>query len=274
MTVDPDAFNAFEAAGWEKRAGGYHSFFAPITTRVIETLLDAAEVERGTRVLDVATGPGYVAAACAARGAAVVGVDVADEMVALAGRLNPGLDFRQGDAEHLPFDDRSFEAVVANFLILHLGRPEQAAAEFARVLEPGGHVALSLWDVPERARLFAVFLDAIAEAGATAPPGVPAGPPFFRFSDEEELTRLLGDAGLTDVAVRTVSFTHRLADADELWDGFLEGTVRTRVLVLGQPPETQARIRGAFDELVREYADDGGVELPVSVKVASGRGPG
>jgi protein-L-isoaspartate O-methyltransferase len=79
--IDPDAFNAFEAAGWEARANEYHDFAAGLTTRVREPLLDAAEVDGGKRVLDVGTGPGYAAARCAARGARVVGVDVAAEMV-------------------------------------------------------------------------------------------------------------------------------------------------------------------------------------------------
>jgi SAM-dependent methyltransferase len=269
--VDPDAFNAFEAAGWEQQADGYHRFFGPITTRMIEPLLDVASVGRGTRVLDVASGPGYVAAACVARGAVVTGLDVAQDMVALARRLQPQLDFVQGDAEALPFDDGSFDAVVGNFVVLHLGRPEQAAAGFARVLAPGGTLALSAWDVPERARLFGVFLDAVAEAGAEPPGHVPEGPPFFRFSEDDEFARLLGDAGLRDVEVRTIRFTHSVASADELWHGLLDGTVRTRALVLGQPMATQARIRAAFDRVVGEYAADGGLELPVSMKLASGR---
>jgi predicted ATPase len=84
---------------------------------------------------------------------------------------------------------------------------------------------------------------------------------------------LLNDAGLSGVAVRTVSFTHRSGSGDELWDGLLGGTVRMRALVHAQPGEVQARIRAAFDRLVRPYADSGGLELPVSVKLASGRKP-
>jgi len=119
-----------EAAGWEGRAVG-----------------------PGARVLDVATGPGYVAARAAARGAAAVGVDIAAAMVSLAARRHPELEFRQGDAEALPFADASFDAVLGNFVMLHLGRPEQAAAEFARVLAPGGRLALTVWDLPQRSRL-------------------------------------------------------------------------------------------------------------------------
>ncbi len=273
-SIDPDAFNAFEAAGWEQRAAGYHDFFGPITTRVIDQLLDAAEVERGMRVLDAASGPGYVAAACAERGADVVGVDVTAEMVSLARTLCPGLEFRQADAEQLPFVDGSFDAVIANFLILHVGRPEQVAAGLARVLRPGAKLALSTWDVPERARLLGVLVEAVAEAGGQPTTDVPPGPPIFRFADEGEFARLVDGVGLRDVDVRTVAFTHRSSSSEELWNGLIGGTVRTRALVLAQPEGTQAHIRAAFDRLVRPYATDGGLEIPVSVKLASGRKPG
>ena len=103
--IDPDAFNAFEAAGWEERATGYHRAFGPLTSRVIGPLLDAAEVGPGRRMLDVCTGPGYVAAAGAARGATVVGLDVAHEMVALARSLHHDVTFVQGDGERLRFAD-------------------------------------------------------------------------------------------------------------------------------------------------------------------------
>lgn len=269
--IDADGFNRFEAAAWEQRADGYHRFFAPITTRVIEPLLDDAEVERGTRVLDAASGPGYVAAACVVRGADVVGVDVAPEMVSLARRLRPEIEFRQADAEQLPFADSSFDAAVANFLVPHVGRPEQVAAELARVLRVEGKLALSMWDVPERARLLGVLVDAATEVGAQLPADIPAGPPFFRFSEEDEFVRLLRGAGLSDVDVQTVAFTHRVASGDELWAGLMDGTVRIRALVLAQSQAVQAQIRAAFERLVRPYRANGTVEMPVSVHLASGR---
>jgi SAM-dependent methyltransferase len=268
--IDTEAFNAFEAAGWNKVAAGYHEFFESITSRVADALLDAAGVGRDTTVLDVATGPGYVAGLAASRHAAVVGLDASSEMVALAGSFHPEIDFRQGDAEQLPFADGSFDAAVGNFVVLHLGRPEQAAAEFTRVLAPGGRLALSMWGPPEKTRLLGVFVEAVAQAGATAPDVVPAGPPFFRFSDERELVGLLGDAGLHDIDVRTVDFVHRLAGPNELWEGVLRGSVRTRPLILAQTPEMQQRIRAEFDELVRPYLAPDGLEVPVSVKIASG----
>jgi hypothetical protein len=109
------------------------------------------------------------------------------------------------------------------------------------------------------------------EAGATFPADLPEGPPFFRFADEAEFAGLLRDAGLRDVEVRTITVTHRLSSADEYWDGMVQATVRTGALVFGQLDEVQARIRSVFDRLVRGYEVNGGVEIPISAKVASGR---
>jgi SAM-dependent methyltransferase len=265
---DPDAFNAAEAAGWDERANTYQRALLPVTRLITEPLLEAAAVGPGMRVLDVGSGPGDVAAAAAARGATVVGVDVANAMVALAQSRHPHVEFVYGDAERLQFADHSFDAVVANFAIPHLGRPEQAAAEFARVLSPGGKVALSTWDVPAASRLPGAFFDAIGEVGAAPPPDLPTGPPFFRFADDAEFTRLLSDAGLVDVVVSTVAFTYHYAG--DLFDCLIDGTVRARWLVFGQPEETQARIRAALARITAGYASDNGLDLPISVKVASG----
>jgi SAM-dependent methyltransferase len=271
--IDSDAFNAFEAAGWEARAESYHRHLGAMTAPVIEPLLDAAGVASGSRVLDVATGPGYAAAACAVRGASVVGVDIAGAMVAIARRLRPELEFRQADAARLPFRDGEFDAVIANFLVPHVGRPERVAAELARVLAPGGRLALSTWDLPSRGRLVGVLADAVHQAGAAPPADLPPGPPLFRFADEAEFSRLLAGAGLEEVEVRTVTYRQRVASAEQLWEAFLHGAVRIGAMVRGQPEPVRARIRAAFDRLVDEHASDGGAELPVSVKLAAGRKP-
>jgi SAM-dependent methyltransferase len=271
--IDADAFNAFEAAGWERQAAGYEEVFGQITAHSIDPLLDAAKVGRGERVLDVATGPGDVAARAVERGAEVVGVDVADAMVALAHKRHPDVEFHQADAEALPFADASFNAVVANFLILHLGRPERAAIEFSRVLVPGGRLALTAWDLPDRARFLGVFLDAVAAAGATPPADIPQGPDFFRFSHQDEFAGLLRGAALEHVEVQTLAFTHSVVSASQLWDGLLGGTVRTSALILRQPSETRDRIRAEFERLVSTYQDGDRLELPVSVKLATGQKP-
>jgi hypothetical protein len=132
---------------------------------------------------------------------------------------------------------------------------------------------LTVWDLPERARFLGVFLDAVAAAGAAPPRELPVGPPFFRFSDDEEFVRLLRDQDLERVQTRTISFVHVESSAAELWRRFLGGTVRTRALILGQTDDMQRQIRAAFERLVQEFEIGDRLELPVSVKLASARKP-
>ena len=242
----------------------------PGDARVAEPLLEAVGAGTGTRVLDVATGPGYVAARAAERGAEVVGLDFSETMLSFARSRAPDVEFVQGDATALPFEDATFDAVTVAFLLLHLGTPERAVGEAARVLRPGGRAAFSVWDAPARGRWIGVFFEAFTAAGAAPPAGVPAGPSFFRFADEAQFTDLLEGAGLAEVAVSTVEFDLHLEDGDELWDGLIEGSVRVRPLILGQSDELQRQIRVRYDALLEPYRGEQGFDVPVSVKLAVG----
>jgi SAM-dependent methyltransferase len=274
MASGADEFKAFEAAGWSRRASTYGRVTGAITARFVDSLLDAARVGAGTRVLDVATGPGHVAAAAAARGAEPVGVDIAEGMLAVARRDYPHLDFRPGDAEALPFAHSSFDAVVGAFVLNHLARPEVAAAELVRVLAPGGRLALSVWDVPERMRFIGLVRDAVDRSGEAPSAEPAAGPDPFRFADDAQLRALLDDAGLEDVAVETVAIRHRVqGDAMALWEGVLAGSVRSSAAVEALSPAARQRARAAFAELVEPHRVEGGHELPAVAKIGSGRRP-
>src|SRR6185369_9441125 len=126
MILEPEKFRAFGHGGWEEIPAGYHTAFGGLTTQAIEPLLDAVRIKKGMKLLDIASGPGYVAAAAAKRGALVAAVDFSAAMTAQAKQLHPGIDFREGDAEDLPFGAKLFDAAVMNFGILHLGQPEKA----------------------------------------------------------------------------------------------------------------------------------------------------
>jgi SAM-dependent methyltransferase len=272
--MDTEAFRDFERAAHDRVAGGYHDFFEPVTRGTIATLLDAAGARAGSRVLDVATGPGAVAAAAAARGASmVVGVDLSPKMVTLASSLHTGVEFREADAEALPFDAGAFDSVVCNFGIGHFPRPERALSEILRVLARGGRAAVSWWDLPARNRINGVFFEAVSRAGAALPSGLPEGPAVFRFSEEAELIAVLRAAGADDVTAREVEWTHDVSSAEAWWQGGLGSLARASASILGQAPVTQREIRAAFDQLVAQYAVEGGLRAPCVAKVASGRKP-
>ena len=265
----PDAFKAFEHEGWERVALPYRDAFSSLTTQSIDPLLDVVAAGPGIRLLDVACGPGDAAAATALRGAEATGMDFAAAMVEQAARLHQRVAFRTGDAETLPFDDASFDAVVINFGVLHFSRPDQAIAEAHRVLRPGGRFAFTVWAPPEKCVGFAIVLNAIEAHGRMDVP-LPEGPPFFRFADHDECRRVLVSTGFTSPAVRELPMRWRLPRPDALLDAFLEGGVRTRGLLRAQTPEALAAIRTAARDEAGRHAREGGVEFPMPAVLASG----
>jgi ubiquinone/menaquinone biosynthesis C-methylase UbiE len=266
------SFKEFETAGWSEagRADAYDRVVGRVTARATEPLLDAARVGPGTRLLDVATGPGHVAGAAAARGAEAVGGDISEEMLARSRHLYPRVRFRRADAESLPFEDGAFDAVVAAFLLHHVPSPERVVGELARVAR---RVAVAQWDVSSRARLLGLITDAIAATGVEPLVGRAVGPSRERLAADEELRRLLEGAGLFDVELSTVAFEQRLAGTDELWQGVLGGSVNTRAIVLAQPLVIQERIRAALEHLVEPHHREDGIDVPVSIRIASAGRP-
>ena len=254
-------FREFEHAGWEKLPQRYHDAFASLTSQAIEPLLDAVSVKTGATLLDVATGPGYVAAAASARGAEVTGLDFAAAMVAEASKRYPEVKFQEGDAEKLSFPDASFDAVTMNFGLLHLARPDRALAEACRVLRAGGKFGFTVWAKPEEARAFGIVLGAIQKHGNMNAP-LPSGPPFFRFSEEAECRRSLLEAGFTAPRFQKIPQTWRLESPQALWDFMLGSTVRTGALLRAQTPQALAAIRAEVVAAAKS-------ELPMPAVLAS-----
>ena len=267
--IDPDSFRQFEHSGWQKIPQRYHQAFGELTTQSIEPLLDAAAVKRGTKVIDIATGPGYVAAAATRRGATVIGVDFSTMMIAEAKRRSPDIEFREGDAEQLPLGNDLFEAAVVNFGILHLGRPDQALAEACRVLRPGGRFGFTVWAKPEKAVGFGIVLGAIAKHGNLNVP-LPEGPPFFRFSEPDECMRSLLAAGFESPKVVKVAQVWQLPSVDSLFEVMKDSTVRTAGLLRAQKPEMLEQIRLAIRDKSKHYQKGDAVGLSMPAILASG----
>jgi len=267
--MDSAAFHAFEQSGWERASRHYEEAFVALTSQIAGPLLDAAEVSSGTRVLDVATGPGPIAAAAASRGADVIGLDFSTAMIAEAKRRHPAIAFREGDAEALPFDASSVDAVVMNFGLLHLARPDIAIVEAYRVLRRGGRYALTVWAPPEQAIGFGLVLAAVREFGNPDVP-LPEGPPFFQFSDHAEFRRTLEHAGFSDVEVQTLPLTWRLSSPEAVFEAISRGGVRTAAVLRAQTPAALDAIRAAVRRGVERFEADDAFLVPMPAVLASG----
>jgi SAM-dependent methyltransferase len=268
---DAEAFDAYESAGWEAVAAVYDEHWSALTSQVVDPLLDAAGVERGMRVLDVGTGSGDAAARAAERGAEATGVDVAAAMVDLAAQRHSAPTYLQASASRLPFGDESFDAAVGNIVIQHIGEPERAARELARVLVPGGRIALSTWDAPERSPFFSALLGAVSDAEIPSPSEVPPGPSFFQFAEDEAFRTLLAGASFAGVDIGAITVDLALRSADEVIAALAEGTVRTGALVRAADDMQRRRVRESLETRLEPWRRGGSYVVPASIKIASGR---
>lgn len=190
MALDLAAFKQMQRKTWS--SGDY-----PDVAQLIEPaaghLVEAAGVQSGQKVLDVATGSGNVALIAAGRGANVTGLDLTPELFDAARRraAEAGVECEwvEGDAEELPFADESFDTVLSAFGTMFAPRHEVAAAELARVTRPGGTIAVAAW-TPEgtNGQMFRTV-------GAHMPPPPPELKPPFLWGSEEHMRSLLEPHG-------------------------------------------------------------------------------
>ena len=244
---DSEAFKNFEHQGWETVSSGYEQHFARLTGQAVPATLEAVGLTKGMRLLDVCTGPAMLAGAAVEQGADVIGLDFSDEAIDIARRNVPQAEFRQGDAQDLPFEDNSFDAVVCGYGVIHVPEPEKALSEVHRVLRSGGRFATSVWEAPKPTNGLGLLFGSIKNHGSLDVP-LPHGPDIFQFSDDEKMTSAFRHTGFSEITVQTIG---QVWDFDEplgLVNAVMEGMVRARGLLLAQTDSA----RGAIAEAVRQ----------------------
>jgi ubiquinone/menaquinone biosynthesis C-methylase UbiE len=195
-------------------ADTYERVHAPRMAEVARDLVASTEVGAGDRVLDVGTGTGVAARiaddAVGGHGL-VVGVDVSFGMLVTAGRVRPGLRLVTASAIDLPFRDRTFHAVLGNFVVSHFTKYQTALFDMLRVLRQGGRLAISSWaDKPDDLqKTWAELVESAVGPGLLADARRQAVPWADRFADRTAIEETLIDAGLRHV--RTERREYRFA---------------------------------------------------------------
>jgi ubiquinone/menaquinone biosynthesis C-methylase UbiE len=264
------SFRDAELDGWSTRSETYDQYLAPITNQVVGPMIGALGAVAGKLVLDVCCGPGHLAGSLAQSGASVVGLDFAMPMVAKARENYPSLDFRQGDAEALPFDAETFDHVVCAFGVMHLSDADAAVVQAFRVLRPTGRYVFTQWAQDDE--LLSIVLSAIAEHGKQVS-SLPNAPPAMRFSDPLECRRVLEASGFTDARVERVETAWTARNPKALLDLVYGGAVRAAMVLEAQPPERRDRIHDAIVLAAEARASDGAVVIRRPVVMASGLRP-
>jgi SAM-dependent methyltransferase len=245
----------------------YEAFFVPaLFAQWTDVVLDVATVGPGHHVLDVGCGTGVLARAARARVGGtgrVAGVDPNEDMLALARRADPGVEWRTGVAERLPFPDHTFDRTVSQFALMFVGDPRAALADMARVTRPGGRVALAVWGAPERAAGYARLADLVEDLfGSRAADAIRAP---FRLGDPDALTALAADF-LGDPELGHRRGVARFSSL-EAW---LHTEIRGWTLADSIDDDDLARLLATATDQLADLVGRDGVAFDVSAIVVSG----
>jgi SAM-dependent methyltransferase len=253
--VDIDAIKVKQQATW---ASGDYAVIGTTLQVVGESLCEALDPAAGWRVLDVAAGNGNVSLAAARRGCDVMATDYVEELLEGARRRAAAeglaLETRVADAENLPFENDSFDAVVSTFGVMFTPNPERAAAELIRVCRAGGRIGLANWTPGGFVgQMFKVI-------GRHVPP--PAGVPSpLAWGTRERLEELLGGSARIEATPRNFVFRYRSAsDYFETFKTYYGPTVRAWA-ALDEPG--RASLRRELTALADEHNRDTRASLAV-----------
>lgn len=255
-------------------ARAYEALFIPaLIGEWAPQVADAARLQAGERVLDVACGTGVVAREAAARvgsGGRVSGIDPGAGMLALARELAPAIDWQEGVAEVLPYPDRAFDAVLCQFGLMFFGDRAAALREMLRVLKPGGRLVVAVWD---RLEAMPAYADEVAlfERELGRPAGDALRAPFV-LGDAHTFADLVSAAGASEIAVATRRGTGRFPSLRVMVEADLRGWLPVVGIRLDE--QTIQRTLREAEVVLRAYAPGGGpTSFLTSVHILSARRP-
>ncbi len=254
------------AAGWERR----RALFWDATRTLSERLVDLLAPRSGETIVELAAGPGdtgFLAAGRLGSAGRLISSDIAPEMVEAARRraLELGVtnaEFRVLDAAAIDLPDGSVDGVLCRFGLMLVVDMEQAVAELARVLRPGGRASIAVWGEPERNEWITAGGKAAQQLGLVERPD-PDAPGPFRLADSARLRALVTAAGLQCVTLEDARVTWRARSLDEWWETSRD-TSPTLSALSGQVGVAQLEaLRKAAEELLAPHVSaDGSLVVP------------
>lgn len=253
-------------------AQGYEHFFVPaIFDQWPERIIEAACVGKGDRVLEVGCGTGVLARKVIKRvGAAggVVGLDFSESMLEVARGICPDVIFQQGNAMDLPFDNESFDTVIASFMLMFVSDPVKAASEMWRVLKPGGRLVITVWEALDQNPVYAGLVDIARRRIDDVAASSLAWP--FALGKKEKLTEICRLAGIGEVAIGT----HDGRGHFPSLDGFVRTEIQAWVLADSVDEEALRLVVGDSQERFANYCEaNGAFDFPLNAVMARSRKP-
>lgn len=265
------SWNKF-SPGWKKWDALTMDFLKPMGEEIIRQL----DLQKDDVVLDVATGtgePGLTIAGKVPEGKVVM-IDLAEDMLKIAreNAVSRGLDnieTKVCDVSELPFPDNTFDAISCRFGYMFFPDLKVATRELARVLKPGGKIAIAVWNVPEKNFWVTAIMGTIKKHMDIQPPP-PDAPGMFRTAKEDLVTGLFSEAGLKNVRQKEVVSKLNCKTADAYWEMMTEVGAPIVAALNEADDETHAKIKNEVFERVRQKYPEGDVRMDSSALVVYG----
>lgn len=263
---------------WRKHAATIQTMFGPVT----QALIEDADIIEGDAVLDVAGGagePSLTIAETVGPSGSVTCTDAAPEMVAAAQaeaqrRGITNVAFQQCAADALPFESKSFDAVVSRLGVMFFPDPVAALREMLRVTKRDGVLSLAVWGKSELNPFSYLITNVVARHFEAAAPADPNAPGAFRFAEPGVLARILTKAGAVDIKGRVLKFDIAAPiSLAQFWELRAEtsGTLREKLATLS-PLQANSLAQEA-QEAVREYFNNNQMRIPAQMIIVTGRKP-
>ena len=235
----------------------YDRYLVPLIFQFYALNVAARVMQHAPRdVLETAAGTGVVTRAIAERlpgGTRIVATDLNQPMLDYAKARQPRdqrIEWKQADAQALPFQEQSFDAVACQFGVMFFPDKVQGYKEAHRVLRPGGHFVFTVWDRISENDFADIVTEAVAAAFPQDPPRFLARTPHG-YHDENQIRSDLRTAGFADVSIDNVSATSKAASALDPAMGFCQGTPLRNEIEARDP----ARLEDATRQAARAVAD-------------------
>ncbi len=252
---------------WDYCAERYAFGFARLTRGSFASILRILDIEEGSHVLELGTGPGLFAHEAQRRGAELIGIDFSEKMLDIARMNAPDSTFVLGDITALEVERKWADCVIANFVLHLLVDPAVSVLEAVRSSKDGARFAATVWQSHAENPALGLFYQAAKQAGLEVPLAIQSGPALW---DIDIFQRTLQRAHFAELEVRTIEWIVALKP-EEWWDQVLNGTPITGRFLLSQPPELLEKIRSNYLKLAHQLPkDEDDVMLPVRAFLGTG----
>jgi ubiquinone/menaquinone biosynthesis C-methylase UbiE len=268
--IDSKQFKEAQQKSWDSVATGWQKWWKTFENgaqNLSNHLVELANINTGSKVLDIATGIGEpaITAAKKIRGGSgyVLGTDISPQMLSVARQratslgLQDVIEFKVGDAETISLPASLFDAVLCRWGLMFLPDLKDGLSNIYRSMVNGGHLAAAVWASPDKVPFLSVSMNTVVkETGKPMPPSGTPGP--FKLADQKVLTDALSECGFKGVTVERINVIFTFSSAEEYTQFNQAIAAPINAMLADQPQARKEEIWKAVTKSASKYTNSTG----------------